>query len=60
MKSLLAVLILSTLAVPALAAQAPVYAPIPEAVTTDLPTPDGLDRRSGRCVSREGSACGGV
>ncbi len=61
MKTLMITFLLSTLAAPVLATEAadfPALSRVPADGT--IPTDDAFDRRSGRCVSREGSACGGV
>jgi hypothetical protein len=62
MKTLLAAVLLSTLAAPVLAMQAPV---IDFGFNTTVPADEQVERRSGACpknkgVAREGSTCGGV
>jgi hypothetical protein len=58
MKTLISATLLALLAVPAIAP-----APLQAATAQTLIAPDdhgSIDRRGGRCVNREGSACGGV
>lgn len=67
MKTLIAALVLSTLAAPVLAMDAPAF-PMSGVVSADVlfPSVDEFGRRSGNCpkrgalIAREGSTCGGV
>lgn len=61
MKTLIAAMLLSSLAAPVLAVERPVLTVLSaDRVSVAVPSPGAVDRRSGRCMSREGSACGGV
>ena len=61
MKTLIATLLLTAFAAPVLALETPALPWMSGASADDTGSiADDFDRRSGRCASREGSACGGV